>query len=99
MRWGRRSPPVAQPVGVGKEKAGVHRMKRKRMIKLLMSLGFDRNAAVRAADACSGSTSHVRIMNRLCVEILQIYYKQLENAFIEGDMTGEVAGMVGSVYG
>lgn len=69
------------------------------MIKLLMSVGFDRNAAVQAADACDGSTSHIRIMNRLCVEFLRIYYKQLENTIIEGDMTGEVAGMVGSVYG
>lgn len=75
------------------------RMKRKRMIKLLMSIGFDRNAAVRAADACSGSTSHVRSMNRLFVEMLRIYYKQLDKAVVEGDMTGEVAGMVGSVYG
>lgn len=74
-------------------------MKRKRMIKLLMSIGFDRNSAVRAADACSGNTSHVRIMNRLCVEFLRIYCKQLENTVIEGDMTGAVAGMVGSVYG
>ena len=69
------------------------------MIKLLMSVGFDRNAAVQAADACNGSTSHIRIMNRLCVEFLRIYYKQLENTIIEGDMTGEVAGMAGSVYG
>lgn len=75
-------------------------MKRKRMIKLLMSIGFDRNAAVRAADACSGSTSHVRVMNRLYIEILRIYYKQLENAVIEGDMTGAVSGMLGShLYG
>lgn len=74
-------------------------MKRKRMIKLLMSIGFDRNAAVRAADACDGSTSHIRIMNRLYVEFLRIYYKQLENTVIEGDMTGAVSGMVGSVYG
>lgn len=74
-------------------------MKRKRMIKLLMSFGFDRNAAVRAADACSGSTSHVQIVNGLCAETLRIYCKQLENAVIEGDMTGAVAGMVGSVYG
>lgn len=70
------------------------------MIKLLMSIGFDRNSAVRAADACSGNTSHVRIMNRLCIEFLQIYYKQLEKIAIEGDMTGEVSGMLGShLYG
>lgn len=91
---------MGQPVGVGKKKAGVRRMKRKRMIKLLMSVGFDRNAAVRAADACDGSTSHVRIMNRLCAEFLRIYYKQLENTVIEGDMTGAVSGMLGSpLYG
>ena len=87
-------------MGVGEEETGVSRMKRKRMIKLLMSIGFDRNAAVRAADACSGSTSHVRIMNRLCVEFLRIYYKQLKNTVIEGDMTGAVSGMLGShLYG
>lgn len=90
---------MAQSVGVGEEEAVVRRMKRKRMIKLLMSFGFARNAAVRAADACSGSTSHVQIVNGLCAETLRIYCKQLENAVIEGDMTGAVAGMVGSVYG
>ena len=75
-------------------------MKQKRMIKLLMSIGFDRNAAVRATDVCDGSTSHVRIMNRLCVGLLQSYYKQLEKTVIEGDMTGAVAGMLGShLYG
>lgn len=75
-------------------------MKRKRMIKLLMSFGFSRNAAVRVAGMCNGSISHVQIMNRLCVEILQIYCKQLEKIAIEGDVTGEVSGMLGShLYG
>ena len=75
-------------------------MKKKRMIKLLMSIGFDRNAAGRVAGMCNGSTSHVRIMNRLCVEFLQIYYKQLEKIAVEGDITGEVFGMLGShLYG
>ena len=55
-------------------------MKKKRMIKLLMSIGFDRNAAVRATDVCDGSTS--------------------QKTVIEGDMTGAVAGMLGShLYG
>ena len=75
-------------------------MKKKRMIKLLMGIGFDRNAAVRVAGMCNGSISHVRIMNRLCVEFLQIYYKQLEKIAVEGDITGEVSGMLGShLYG
>lgn len=75
-------------------------MKRKRMIKLLMSVGCDRNDAVKATNLCDGSTSHIRIMNRLCVEFLRIYYKQLENTVIEGDMTGAVSGMLGShLYG
>lgn len=30
-------------------------MKRKRMIKLLMAMGCDRNDAVRAADMCDGN--------------------------------------------
>lgn len=39
-------------------------------------------------------------MNRLCVELLRIYYKQLKNTVIEGDMTGAVSGMLGShLYG
>ena len=75
-------------------------MKKKRMIKLLMSIGFDINAAVRVAGMRNGSISHVRIMNRLCVEFLQTYYKQLEKIAIEGDITGEVSGMLGShLYG
>lgn len=75
-------------------------MKKKRMIKLLMSIGFGRNAAVRVAGMCNGSISHVRIMNRLCEEFFQIYYKQLEKIAVEGDITGEVSGMLGShLYG
>ena len=75
-------------------------MKKKRMIKLLMSIGFDRNVAVRVAGMCNGSISHVRIMNRLCEEFLHIYYKQLEKIAVEGDITREVSGMLGShLYG
>lgn len=74
-------------------------MKRKRMIKLLMSLGCDRNDAVQIADTCDGGNSHVRVMNRLFINLLREYYKQMEKAVVEGDMTGAVAGIVGSVYG
>lgn len=74
-------------------------MKRKRMIKLLMSVGYDRNDAMRIADTCDGSNSHVRVMNRLLINLLQEYYKQMERAVVKGDMTGAVAGIVGSVYG
>lgn len=74
-------------------------MKRKRMIKLLMSVGCDRNDAVRIADTCDGSNSHVRVMNRLFIDLLREYYKQMEKAVVEGDYTGDVAGIVGGVYG
>ena len=74
-------------------------MKRKRMIKLLMSFGCDRNDAARFADMCDGSKSHVRVLNRLFMNLLQEYYKQMEKVVVEGDMTGAVAGVVGSVYG
>lgn len=74
-------------------------MKRKRMIKLLMSFGCDRNAAARAADMCDGSNSHVRVLNGLCMAFLREYCKQMDAAVVKGDMTGAIAGVVGSVYG
>lgn len=74
-------------------------MKRKRMIKLLMSVGCDRNDAVRIADTCDESNSHVRVMNRLFIDLLREYYKQMEKAVVEGDCTEDVADIVGSVYG
>lgn len=40
-------------------------MKRKRMIKLLMSVGFDRNNAAKAANFCDGSTSHDELYHEL----------------------------------
>lgn len=90
---------MAQPVGVGKEETGVGRMKRKRMIKLLMSVGCDRNDAVKAANLCDGRISHAVLYYDLLGEFIRAYYDQLDKTVVEGDMTGEVAGMVGSVYG
>ena len=90
---------MAQPVGVGKEETGVRQMKRKRMIKLLMSVGCDRNDAVKAANLCDGRISHAVLYYDLLGEFIRAYYDQLDKTVVEGDMTGEVAGMVGSVYG
>lgn len=74
-------------------------MKRKRMIKLLMAMGCDRNNAARAATLADGNLPHTVLYYDLLEEFIRTYYEQLENTVIEGDMTGEVAGMVGSVYG
>lgn len=74
-------------------------MKRKRMIKLLMAMGCDRNNAARAATLADGNLPHTVLYYDLLEEFIRTYYKQLENTVIEGDMTGAVAGMVGSVYG
>lgn len=90
---------VAQPVGVVEEKTGVRQMKRKRMIKLLMSLGCDRNDAVKAANLCDGRISHAVLYYDLLEEFIRTYYEHLDKTVVEGDMTGAVAGMVGSVYG
>ena len=68
-------------------------MKRKRMIKLLMSVGCNRNDAVKAANLCDGSTSHAEIYHELCVEFAKVW------GILHDDMTGAVAEMVGSVYG
>lgn len=60
-------------------------MKRKRMIKLLMSLGCDRNNAARCATL---------------EEFIRTYYEHLDKTVVEGDMTGTVTGMLGShLYG
>lgn len=90
---------MGQPVGVGKKKAGVRRMKRKRMIKLLMSVGCDRNDAVKATNLCDGRISHAVLYYDLLGEFIRAYYEHLDKTIVEGDMTGEVAGMVGNVYG
>lgn len=74
-------------------------MKRKRMIKLLMAMGCDRNNAARAATLADGNLPHTVLYYDLLEEFIRTYYEQLENTVIEGDMTGAVAGMVGSVYG
>lgn len=74
-------------------------MKRKRMIKLLMSLGCDRNDAARAATLANGNLPHAVLYYYLLDEFIRTYYEHLDKAVVEGDMTGEVAGMVRSVYG
>ena len=74
-------------------------MKRKRMIKLLMSFGCDRNDAARAATLANGNLPYAVLYYDLLEEFIRTYYKYLDKTVVEGDMTGEVAGMVGSVYG
>lgn len=86
-------------MSVGEKRAGVRQMKRIRMIKLLMIFGCDRNDAVKAANLCDGRISHAVLYYDLLGEFIRAYYDQLDKIVIEGDMTGEVAGMVGSVYG
>lgn len=74
-------------------------MTRKRMIKLLMSVGCDRNYAVTAANLCDGRISHAVLYYDLCEELARALCELRRQYLIEGDMTGAVAGMVGSVYG
>lgn len=74
-------------------------MTRKRMIKLLMSVGCDRNDAVKAANLCDGRISHAVLYYDLCEELARALCGLRRQRLIEGDMTGAVAGIVGSVYG
>ena len=73
-------------------------MTRKRMIKLLMGLGASRNDAARAAALADGSLSHAVLYYDLCEEFARVLYELRRRYIIDGDMTGAVAGMVGSVY-
>lgn len=74
-------------------------MTRKRMIKLLMGFYCNRNNAVRLANKCDGDLSHEAVFYHLLEEFYRDYLRELERFVIKGDLTGEVAGMVGSVYG
>lgn len=74
-------------------------MTRKRMIKLLMGLGASRNDAARAAALADGSLSYDVLYYNLCEEFLQAFFELQMKFIIEGDHSGEPAGMVGSVYG
>lgn len=65
----------------------------------MMSVGCDRNDAVKAANLCDGRISHAVLYYDLLEEFIRTYYDQLDKTVVEGDMTGAVAEMVGSVYG
>ena len=73
-------------------------MTRKRMIKLLMSVGCDRNSAAYAATLADGSLSHAVLYYDLCYEFARALCELRRQSIIEGDHSGEPAGIVGSVY-
>lgn len=74
-------------------------MTRKRMIKLLMSVGCGRNDAARAATLADGRLSYDVLYYNLCEEFLQASYELQRKFIIEGDHSGEPAGIAGSMYG
>ena len=74
-------------------------MTRKRMIKLLMGLGASRNDAVWVAHLCNGEFSHKDVLLSILSEYSRSRRAQRERRILEDDMTGAVAGLVGSVYG
>ena len=55
--------------------------------------------AARAAALADGSLSHAVLYYDLCEEFARVLCELRRQPIIEGDMTGAVAGMVGSVYG
>ena len=101
------APDDADPRGQGRARGrvstdddGDSQMKKKRMIKLLMSLGCDRNDAARAATLADGNLPHTVVYYDLLEEFIRTYYEQLDKTVVEGDMTGAVSGMLGShLYG
>lgn len=58
-------------------------MKKKRMIKLLMSLGCDRNDAARAATLADGNLPHTVVYYDLLEEFIRTYYEQLDSFTLE----------------
>lgn len=52
------------------------------------------------ADRCARYAEEIAVLYYdLLGEFIRAYYEHLDKTIVEGDMTGEVAGMVGSVYG
>lgn len=51
-------------------------------------------------DRCARYAEEIAVLYYdLLGEFIRAYYDQLDKTVVEGDMTGVVAGMVGSVYG
>lgn len=73
-------------------------MTRKRMIKLLMGLGASRNNAVWVANQCDGAVSHIDCFSYIIAEYIKFCRRQQAQRIIDGDLTGEPAGIVGSMY-
>lgn len=62
-------------------------MKRKRMIKLLMSVGVSRNNAADLADLTGGNVSHIARLGDFVVKMLD----KLEEDFSQGKIDGRTA--------
>ena len=73
-------------------------MTRKRMIKLLMGLGASRNNAVWVANQCDGAVSHIDCFSYIIAAYIKFCRRQQAQRIIDGDLTGEPAGIVGSMY-
>lgn len=67
-------------------------MKRKRMIKLMMAMGCDRNDAVRAADMCDGDNSHICVLARLIRRYRDALYREMLRQVLYGTGDGEPVG-------
>jgi hypothetical protein len=68
------------------------------MIKLLMGLGASRNNAVWVANQCDGAVSHIDCFSYIIAEYIKFCRRQQAQRIIDGDLTGEPAGIVGSMY-
>lgn len=62
-------------------------MKRKRMIKMLMSVGVSRNNAADLADLTGGSVSHIARLRDFVVKMID----KLEEDFSQGKIDGRSA--------
>lgn len=70
-------------------------MKRKRMIKLLMSLGCERNTAAQFATLAGGNLSYAALYYNLCEELVRALREAQRELILYGEHPGEPAGMVG----
>lgn len=68
-------------------------MKRKKMIKVLMAMGCDRNNAVWAADMCDGNNSHIRVLLWLFLDFRKAVRESMIQEVLYGSGDGKPVGL------
>lgn len=73
-------------------------MKRKRMIKVLMAMGCDRNDAVRVANMRDGDNSHLLVLLRLVLDFCKAMREAMIQEALYGSGDNEPVGLAADAH-